>query len=173
MKKSDASAVVSTMARWPSCQACGLPHWSTKKSGVCLACNYFDLVRIEKGSFGDAISFLQSSAMCAYCGDYATDVEHVVPRHTRLPTYTLPSCRECNGLAGGILFRSFRDKSAYIKSKILKRYGFVLKTPEWDREELREMGYAMRKQIEAYEAARKSIRRRIDWDWMAVGGFDG
>ena len=114
-----------------------------------------------------AIEFLRQNGICAYCGEYGDEVEHVVPRWTGLPTYTLLACRECNGIAGGKLFKSFEARKGYIQAKLRKRYAKILRMPEWDETELKEMGYAMRVQIRAYEDARRIMERRVSWTWIS------
>jgi ribosomal protein L40E len=155
-------SVVKGVRDLPVCRECGLRHWSAKAE-VCAACRYFELTQYERTQLAPIVEFLRSTAMCAYCGEYATDVEHVVPRSSKLPTYTVPACSECNGFASGHLFPSFEAKAAYIQSKIRKRYQKLIRTPEWDESEIAELGYAMRQEVLAYSRARDWIRRRLDW----------
>ena len=63
--------------------------------------------------------------ICIYCGERATDIEHVIPKHLGMPTFTVKSCRECNLLAGAFVFTGFADKLLFIKNKlsdVIKRF---------------------------------------------------
>lgn len=100
--------------------------------------------------------------MCAYCGEPATDREHVVPRSLG-GTYTVPSCRECNLLAGRSLDASLACRRARIRKAFERKYRRVLRAPEWDRYELAELGRALRDAVEAQEAARQVLCQRLDF----------
>lgn len=153
---------------YPRCASCGLPHFSVAKSmdGVCLACSYFEVCRSEMLSMGDATEWLRERGLCAYCGEYGSEAEHVVPKSSRLPTYTLLACGECNRIAGGLVFRSFVDKRGHIHRELRRKYRRVLRMPEWPEEEMGELGYVLRAQIEVWERARQSVRRRLEWSWL-------
>lgn len=158
-------------AALPICQDCGRPHWTVARGGeqrVCSSCRYFASVRNDRRTLSGAIEFLRSRSLCAYCGEAATDVEHVVPRSSKLPTYTVPACKECNGIAGAIVFPSFLAKLNFIQKRIRVRYAKVLKVPEWTDDEIEEMGYAMQQQIIGFQRVRNWVLRRIDWDIASV-----
>lgn len=121
------------------------------------------MVRVEKRQLMEVVDFLREKGLCAYCGEYGSEVEHVVPRVSKLPTYTVLACRECNGTAGDRLFASFPEKQSFILAQYKKRYARVLRLPEWTEDEIDEMGYALRKQIEAYQTVKASIERRLEW----------
>jgi hypothetical protein len=72
-------------------------------------------------------------------GEYANEIEHVYPRSTKLPTYVVPACKECNLLASDALFSTFEEKSIYIRNKLRKRYKKILSTPEWTSDEIKEL----------------------------------
>jgi hypothetical protein len=115
----------------------------------------------------EAIEFLRDKGLCAYCGEYGSEKEHVVPRCTGLPTYTLLACRECNQIASGQLFGSFDQKAAYIRGVLRGMYRKVLRKPEeWTRDEIEELGYGMRAKMNALMAARDVMLRRVSWDWI-------
>lgn len=59
--------------------------------------------------------------LCRYCGDYATDVDHVLPvtaggrnREDNL----VASCRFCNAVAFNHVFDSFDERLAYVQRRI-------------------------------------------------------
>lgn len=57
--------------------------------------------------------------VCAYCGGYASEVDHIVPiEHggSHNETNVVSTCPRCNDIASGKLFGSFDDKRAYVLS---------------------------------------------------------
>lgn len=162
-KDPEARRIVKTITSLPVCKSCGLSHWTSKTSGACLACQYFELVQVEKKQLADVIEFLRAKGLCIYCGEYGDEIEHVVPKCTRLPTYTVLACKECNGIASVRLFPSFAEKQAYIITKLKKKYQKIITTPEWTEDELVEMGPGLQGHIRMFSEAAKSLRRRVDW----------
>lgn len=58
-----------------------------------------------------------STGICAYCGDYADQMDHVIPRSfaRRLhPNVTVQSCQPCNLAARDLVFPDFESKKRYI-----------------------------------------------------------
>lgn len=57
---------------------------------------------------------------CVYCGDPSTQKEHVLPQSKiwmfqgDYVSWILPSCQECNYLAGAKMFKTFGNKTEYI-----------------------------------------------------------
>lgn len=150
------------------CAQCDMEHRTVTETEVhCVACRWFLSVRIERRSLAEALEFMRSKCLCVYCGDYAAEIEHVIPRVSRLPTYTVPSCRECNGIAGGLLFIGLKQKSEYIRSRLRKRYKHVLSTPHWTPSQLSEMSYSLQKKIGASLAAKRQIKRRVEFEWIS------
>jgi 5-methylcytosine-specific restriction endonuclease McrA len=149
-----------------SCPRCGVSHWSSRGGAECSVCRYFELVTVEKAQMREAIDYLKERSMCAYCGDFGSEIEHVVPRCSRLPTYTLLACSECNQIAGGELFQSFEEKRRHIQQGLGAKWRKLIRLPEWTEDELEEMGYSMRSKIKALSAAREWAKRRTEWDWI-------
>ena len=59
---------------------------------------------------------------CAYCGGYAGEVDHVMPRAAGgrdTPDNLVGCCIPCNRTASGWVFPSFEDKKRYI---LLRRF---------------------------------------------------
>ena len=55
--------------------------------------------------------------LCQYCGDDATEVDHIIPWSFCLKddlNNLVASCKLCNAYAGSCIFDSFQDKKAYI-----------------------------------------------------------
>jgi hypothetical protein len=62
---------------------------------------------------------LDRDQICVYCGDYATEVDHVVPWnyvHCNDEDNFVGACRDCNGIASDKVFVDFNAKREYILS---------------------------------------------------------
>ena len=63
---------------------------------------------------------LDRDVVCVYCGEIATEVDHVVPwSYTHCNDYDnlVGSCKLCNKLASNIVFPNFDIKREYIRKK--------------------------------------------------------
>jgi hypothetical protein len=111
---------------------------------------------------------------CCYCGDPATGQDHVFPvaalnklvaaGASKLPRDILrivPSCRECNSLAGDRIFYTFEEKRLYVKAKIGARYSQQLDMPDWDPEELAELQGRMQDWITHAQGLREMVFERL------------
>lgn len=91
---------------------------------------------------------------CSYCGDYYQCRDHVIPvswndtYRTYRPGDTVPCCRECNGYLGNKPLFNLPDRANYLTDVYLKKKGAILKFKGWSPEELRDVGYNIREQIE-------------------------
>jgi len=151
---------------WPICPICDLPAralFRHDEDRICPQCHFVAVVQRDKANLEETVASLRDLGLCAYCGEYASDIEHVVPRRTHLKTFTVPACHECNLIAGGTLFEDFEDKRNFIQKKLRIKYKKVLNMPEWDEEELRFMGKRMKDMIRGWQAARKIIIHRVVW----------
>lgn len=155
------------------CAECFLPalREQLNAAGVCLSCVFAIIRKNEARTLKDSLTLLRAKGLCAYCGEPSAHVEHVVPRRTNLPTYTVPACAECNLLAGGRLFGSFREKQDYIKTRLRKKYHRILNQPEWDTYELRSMGYNLRKKIQGEQMKREIALARLAWCTEALSSM--
>ena len=69
---------------------------------------------------------------CVYCGEPWDHWDHVFPRSKawKLPdcftSWMMPSCSECNWVAGARIFRTFGDKTRFIQEKLKERYNNYL-----------------------------------------------
>jgi len=108
--------------------------------------------------------------ICTYCGDTADSLDHFIPHSyaqkngepkSFARSKTIPACRECNCILGTRLFYSIGERAAYLKDRYLSRYKKILSTPEWDDEELEDMGYNMRMLIETSQEDKRAIQYRV------------
>jgi hypothetical protein len=114
---------------------------------------------------------------CEYCGDPATQKEHVIPRsHLRHLAecgryryqVTVFSCAECNMLAGNRVFRTFYAKRAYIHRRIRSRYKRILEVPPWTQEEIEALGWTLRTHILQAIKLKPLLQARIAWNSRPV-----
>lgn len=112
---------------------------------------------------------------CTYCGMSAQAQDHVISRRMREvfknaelaaivhPPDTVPCCHECNSIAGAKLFLSISQKRRYIKEQLRRRYRKVLDIPTWTQAELDELGYGLRRHVEASIELRDLVKMRLQW----------
>lgn len=151
------------------CPRCNLGHSSVGwLGGTCAPCYLFDLIQVEKRIFSDVVAWITEKCICFYCGESSTDVEHVVPRRCELPTWTVPACHECNGIAGSKLFDGVLEKAEFIRERRRKKYRKLLKTPVWEEDELEELSTKLAHTVRMWTNAKKSIQAQLDWDPLAA-----
>lgn len=103
--------------------------------------------------------------ICMYCGDPATDREHVVPKSiVGENTDKVWSCSECNSIASDSLFETIEEKGEYIRAKLKHKYKKILEAAEWSDDEIEEMGYGMQKRIRSARTAKQWVKKRLQWD---------
>lgn len=108
-----------------------------------------------------------SGYKCVYCGEVASSEDHYPPRSISIRGMILPCCLECNTSLGARHPFSFVDRCRLAKDNIRRKYKKVLKMPHWDEEELSEMSYAMRIDIESCKRVRKIVEERLAWNAMS------
>jgi 5-methylcytosine-specific restriction endonuclease McrA len=151
------------------CERCKLAHATvTPETPACAPCLIFDMIRLERAELSRVVSWLRERAICFYCGEFGNETEHVVPRHTELPTWTVLACGECNRMASGDVFTSVMEKLNGIREKRRNKHARLLKAPEWSAEELAEMGYKLRRRIEAWQLAKECVESQLVWNPLEV-----
>lgn len=121
------------------------------------------MIMLDKTALKDVIAICEASNSCFYCGERATQDEHVVAQVYDVETWTVRSCWECNALAGQEPFATITHKHEYIRDRRRLRYAKLLKMPEWTEDDLDEMGTNLRNTIIAYQRARDVVKTQIDW----------
>lgn len=106
--------------------------------------------------------------ICFYCGEPASDKEHVVPKSlVGENTDKVWSCRECNNIAGAKVFDDIYEKREFILIALERKYSKIINIPNWDDNEIVEMGWKLKKQIRSDMEKKKWIRKRLTWDMTA------
>ena len=93
--------------------------------------------------------------LCSYCGEFADSFDHVTPVSYRCNSrkneignkYAVPCCMECNTILSSHLYVTVGSRAEYLLKRYKKKYGRVLKTPEWDTDELEEMSVDFQRSI--------------------------
>ena len=117
---------------------------------------------------------------CAYCGVIANSVDHVPPRSQRdrlvalglalqYDFFEVPACRECNSVLGARPLWTLRERRAYIKRMLKRRYADVLKIPDWTDSELAQMSPMMQTYILNGIEVREFIRQRVQYHELSRG----
>lgn len=135
---------------------------------VCAPCKVHRAIVVDKLAFATVVAWMQDHHVCFYCGEYATQKEHVVPRHTLYPTWVVGSCQECNMLAGAEPFISVLDKLLFIRDRRVKRYKKLLQSPDWTDDELQDIGRNLKVAIEAGQRAREVVCSQVNWNPLAL-----
>ena len=107
--------------------------------------------------------------ICSYCGEYADTHDHVIPvsyKHVTRANETgnkeaIPCCSECNTTLGNVFLHTVSARAEYLLKRYKKRYKKVINTPDWDDDELQEMGESMRLSIIARLDMRGIIKERL------------
>ena len=113
---------------------------------------------------------------CTYCGEPSDTSDHVVPvsvaevsrdRAKWTRKHVVPCCRECNNLLGNVYLLTVWQRAGYLVEKLETRYKKILKTAEWDPEDLEELSYKLRKDIQTQLEAKKVTLCRIQHaEWV-------
>lgn len=156
----------------PVCGACRIAgaylilHEGQELCSRCL----MDEVNVgDRADLGPMLGFSIRMRICAYCGDYGEDIEHVIPKASHLPTWTVRACHECNQIAGMRQFAGFRQKRAFIRKKLQHRYGHLLRMPEWTDDEIGELSDRLRTMIAAQALMAEFYRARMVFDVLQYG----
>jgi hypothetical protein len=109
------------------------------------------------------------NSLCAYCGIESSEREHVIPLtylgqkrgYDDKRQWIVDSCSDCNNLAGKSVFFSIPEKAKFIKERLEIKHKKIIQTPQWNAEELEEMGYTLREMIFGNIIAKKVLFDRI------------
>jgi len=121
---------------------------------------------------------------CIYCGQRANSRDHVIPKRMRevlelrygpnwgrffdVPN-TVPACLECNQIAGAKLFPTISAKRRYIQKRLEVKYKKLLEAPDWEDDEISELGYSLKIYIQNIQIAKDIMRERLLWKGGKTG----
>ncbi len=110
---------------------------------------------------------------CVYCGETATDRDHVIPVSSKASSRhydceTVPSCRQCNNWLGARYLITVEDRTAYIAGRLAAALA-KLKMVDWTPEEIDELGPRLKSKIKRGLAKRRRLISRLAF---AQGSFE-
>lgn len=110
---------------------------------------------------------------CVYCGDPATVKDHCPPISRvddykslglkRESYFLVSSCEHCNGILSDSLQESIFKRIEEAKDLLEKKFKKSLSVPEWDEDEIQELGKNLRSKVRAQLRKASKARRRIDY----------
>jgi hypothetical protein len=132
---------------------------------------YYIMKNTYRNRYDFGSRFIDNNGICVYCGSRATTLDHFVPLSVLYmlgdiggaPRVTLECCSECNTIAGSHVFRTIGAKREYIHRNLEEKYHVLLDTPEWDDDEMSQMGYNMQVYIKSHLQFRDWIKERVQW----------
>jgi len=107
-----------------------------------------------------------------HCGEPSDAIDTALPELARRPIFHmlakvgatgLSSCRECRELSAKVDARTIGEKRRAIHHWLAVRYGRVLDLPAWSDDELDELGYNLKTDVESGQHRRKQVEARILW----------
>lgn len=131
--------------------------------------------RVDIAKYGSLYKFIDNGGICIYCGIDATSKDHFLPisvmgalqsaiLHKWIEGgFLVPSCGQCNSIAGNKIFNTVARKRRYIQTRLARKYKDLLNSPFWTEEELLEMGYSLAQFMRSRNATREWVKRRIEW----------
>lgn len=99
---------------------------------------------------------MRSAQLCAYCGSLAFNKDHV-------DGSVLPVCLECSGALRSALSATFLERLDYVRRFYSNKYRSYLQAPDWSKEELDELGPAMRAAIAGAVEFTSFVRARLSY----------
>ena len=121
------------------------------------------------------------SDCCVYCGDVATDLDHVTPislayalgvsvleKEFGAEFLKVPSCSECNSKVLGAVNVCTVKERKEIVLKYLEKEFIKYNTPKWTNDELGELGFTLASKIVPLQDYKEALTRRINWASSAV-----
>lgn len=104
----------------------------------------------------------EHSLTCFYCGDLADSKDHVFPQaHGGASGETVISCRDCNFRMGALGSLSVDQRICHLIESLERKHQLNKPIPEWDDEELEELGPSLRLRIKAAVHQRQNALERV------------
>lgn len=75
----------------------------------------------------------------------------------------VPSCQECNSAIGAKALWTVRERKAWVKEFLKRKYRRILKLPDWTEEETEELGRGLKDHVIATSSLKKLTQGRIGW----------
>lgn len=148
------------MMRLRNCRHCGKSSKQAKRGGYCS-----DVCRYK--------AWMETAEPCIYCGMPANSVDHVPPTSVRpilvgmgvqrWDFVEVSACGECNSAIGAKALWTVRERKAWVKQFLKRKYRRVLSLPDWTGEEIEELGRGLQDHVKATSALKKLTQGRLGW----------
>lgn len=106
----------------------------------------------------------QRSEWCWYCGELAASRDHVKPQSATnsVKSFTVPCCRHCNSVLGDIALYSDAERGRYIANRLIEKLKECA-DPEWEDNEIEELGYNLKTVVLRTIKHRLILERRVGY----------
>lgn len=106
---------------------------------------------------------------CTYCGEAASDKDHVIPRASEADhkknhfnkKNTVPSCRECNLTLSSRYILTISDRSKFLIEAYTNKFKSLLAMPHHSDEDIKELEGSLKKSIKGQMKKKKIILERM------------
>lgn len=109
---------------------------------------------------------------CYYCGALATSEDHTIPvamlnniglmpSLERPEIDIVPACQSCNSMLGDRYFPSMRDRTEFVKIRLVQRHAELIRAPFWSDDELDSLRGGMKANVQRKQWQRDEIVERI------------
>lgn len=75
----------------------------------------------------------------------------------------VPSCQECNSVASDEPHTNLLDRSQYVKDHLAQKYRRAMKFPDWEDEEIEQLGHRLRQMVEAAMRYKYLVVYRLEY----------
>lgn len=109
----------------------------------------------------------ENVSCCFYCGDIATDRDHILPATSRGENRqfknqeTVRCCKECNVVLGSNMFSNIFDRLDFLINKYKSRYKLNSPAVKWSKKELAELGKTLRSTILKQQKQREKGENKV------------
>lgn len=114
------------------------------------------------------VRMLPTESYCAYCGDHATQWDHVVPQTfltvSETRTFTsgvVPCCQQCNGHLSNMVFESLDERLDYVGWRVKRKHKKIIESPDWSDAEIKELGPGLRRSVKNMADQKRLVANRL------------
>ena len=145
----------------------------------CLFCATRFVAKLDRRIFCSSVCRMrynrEERLRCFYCGELASSRDHIYPQSARMNggsnfegQETVNVCMECNSAMTDKFAHSLELRIEYLIAWTEKRYKLEKIIPEWDDDEIKELGYSLRVRIQAkirerQRAIERTLHMRATW----------
>ena len=76
----------------------------------------------------------------------------------------VPSCVECNAIAGALVHLTLKERREYIQQHLCKKYKKLLAAPDWSDAEISSLRGRLRESVLCSQEAKRRVQLRIRYD---------